>query len=449
MKAIEKSFLLSILLAVLGLLLIVFSLFIIVNLNDTYSYERENEKYNIKIVYKKTEVEELDSKIKDLIEEERNKFINGIEESLQEFENKDSLMINGEFHEYNELYFYNISVNSFTDVSGYNSKKNYYIFDNQSKKFTTISDMLKNEKSFTDMSLIAKHLLNIYAKEHKIRLIENKLNESISPIEKNYENSYLDNQGLNVIFPSNKLSNIDNEEIKIVVPWNKMDSLFKEKYQSEKTGSLITPVTRDISQYKNKKVIAFTFDDGPNTATTKILLDNLDKYDAKVTFFVLGSRINSNKDIIKRAYQDGNDIGSHTYSHKELTTLKNSKLKKEINDTNTEIKKVIGVEPVYLRPPYGSINDHIRNSTIMHTICWNIDSLDWKTKNRNKIKKEIVSHAKDGAIVLVHDIYKESVYGALSAMKELKKRGYSFVTITEMAELKNTNLEYDKTYYGF
>ena len=78
-----------------------------------------------------------------------------------------------------------------------------------------------------------------------------------------------------------------------------------------------------------------------------------------------------------------------------------------------------------------------------------LDSLDWRTKNRNKIKKEIVKHAGDGDIVLLHDIYKESVYGALLAMKELKEKGYSFVTITEMAELKNVVLGYDKTYYGF
>ena len=85
----------------------------------------------------------------------------------------------------------------------------------------------------------------------------------------------------------------------------------------------------------------------------------------------------------------------------------------------------------------------------MHTICWNVDSLDWKLKNRKKIKNEIVSHAGDGKIVLVHDIYEESVYGAILAMKELKEKGYNFVTITEMTKLKNVTLDYDKTYYGF
>ena len=85
----------------------------------------------------------------------------------------------------------------------------------------------------------------------------------------------------------------------------------------------------------------------------------------------------------------------------------------------------------------------------MHIICWNVDSLDWQTKDRKKIKKEILKHAGDGDIVLLHDIYKESVKGALLAMEELQKKGYSFVTITELAELKNVSLKYDKTYYGF
>ena len=85
----------------------------------------------------------------------------------------------------------------------------------------------------------------------------------------------------------------------------------------------------------------------------------------------------------------------------------------------------------------------------MKTILWNVDSLDWKLKNRNKIKDEIVKHAKNGNIILVHDIYEESVYGALMAMEELKKDGYNFVTISEMAYLKNIELNTEKTYFGF
>ena len=445
----KKKTILTILLIVLVSLVVFTSIYTMVSYDLRSEYEKENDKYNIKIDYDESKVEELDDKIQDLIKEERTSYINEVNSINKEQEKKYQLAIDGSLKAYNELYFYHLTVNNVIKENTQNSKEEFYIYDNKSKEFTTIKNMLKDDKAFTDLSLVTKHLLNVYYKEYKTKFKTEKILESVKPLEENYENIYMDKTGLSILFSPYKLSNIQEGEIKITIPWNKTDDLLKEEYKKEKTSVKIERKTRDISKYKNSKVIAFTFDDGPNTPTTKILLDNLDKYDAKVTFFVLGNRVDNNKDIMKKAYQEGNDIASHTYSHKDLTTLKDRNLKKEVERTNKKIKKVIGVEPVYLRPPYGSINDHVREQMIMHTICWNIDSLDWKTKNRKKIKKEIVSHAEDGSVVLLHDIYKESVYGALLAMKELKKKGYNFVTITEMAELKNVDLGYDKTYYGF
>lgn len=447
MKNIENKYILTIMLIVLMTLIMVASIFTVVLRDSKSEYEKENEKYNIKLKVEQSKVEELDEKIQKLIEEERTSFINEIK-ALKEINKENELTINGNTNKYNNLYFYHIAVNKFTIKNNKSDKELFYIFDNHSKKFTTINELLKDKNSFIDLSLIIKHLINTYAHENKIKLEETRLNKRIEPLEKNYQNIYLNNDGLTITFSPYEVSSKQDQEVNVLVPWNKLNSLLKEEYQNEKTVKL-NRKTRDISYYKNKKVIAFTFDDGPNTETTKILLDNIDKYDAKVTFFMLGSRVDDNKDIIKRAYQEGNDIASHTYSHKDLTKLNNKKLKKEIEKTNKKIKKIIGIEPVYLRPPYGSINDKVRNNMIMHTICWNIDSLDWQTKNRKKIKKEIIKNARDGGIVLVHDIYKESVYGSLLAMKDLKKKGYNFVTITEMAELKNVTLDYDKTYYGF
>ncbi len=214
-------------------------------------------------------------------------------------------------------------------------------------------------------------------------------------------------------------------------------------------GSFATPQKRDLTKYQGKKLIAFTFDDGPNSSTTNLLLDGLDKYDAKVTFFILGNRISKNKEVIKKAYLNGHDIGSHTYNHKNLFQLKNQGVLSEINKTNEELKKIIGVSPIYLRPPYGNINKRINDLTDMYIICWDVDTLDWKYKDRNKIRDNILKHAHDGAIILLHDIYKESVMGTFLAMKELENMGYAFVTISEMAELKKIQLDKDAVYYQF
>ena len=129
---------------------------------------------------------------------------------------------------------------------------------------------------------------------------------------------------------------------------------------------------RSLENFKDKKLIAFTFDDGPSKKNTNKLLDKLDCYQARVTFFVLGSRVYSNRDTIKRAYDMGNQIGSHTYSHSDLTKMDNESILNEINNTNSVVKNVIGVCPTLLRPPYGNISARVNNLTNMNIIKVNI-----------------------------------------------------------------------------
>ena len=164
---------------------------------------------------------------------------------------------------------------------------------------------------------------------------------------------------------------------------------------------------------------------------------------------LLGSRVVQFKNTLKTAYKQGNQIGSHTYNHLNLLNINNYQVMKEIKKTNEEIEKIIGIKPSLIRPPYGNTNKEIREMANMHTIIWNIDTLDWKTRNAEKIEKEILKNAHDGAIILLHDIYEESIDGALSAMEKLEKEGYAFVTIEEMAELKEMKLYKDKVYYNF
>ena len=209
------------------------------------------------------------------------------------------------------------------------------------------------------------------------------------------------------------------------------------------------PAERNLDDFKNKKLIAFTFDDGPNTSTTSRLLDGIKEYNAKVTFFVLGSRVNSHQEVLKRAYEEGNQIGSHTYNHLNLLLLSDSKIIEEISKTDEAIKNIIGTSPELLRPPYGNVNDNIKQLSSKYIINWNVDTEDWKLKDRNLIKENILKNARDGAIILLHDIYTESVEGALLAMEELEKEGYAFVTISEMAKLKGVTLDYNKTYFNF
>lgn len=209
----------------------------------------------------------------------------------------------------------------------------------------------------------------------------------------------------------------------------------------------IEPIKRDLTKYKNKKLIALTFDDGPSVYT-KYLLDELNKRDAKVTFFVIGNKVNEYADTISKAYLDGHQIGNHTYNHKNLFYLNDDNIRTEINKTNELIYNIIGVYPNVLRVPYGNVNYKIKNIAKMNNISWNIDTLDWKYKSVNRIYKRILKSS-DGDIVLLHDIFKTSIKAVLKAIDTLKEQGYEFVTIDEMAYLKEINMDYNKTYFYF
>ncbi len=207
---------------------------------------------------------------------------------------------------------------------------------------------------------------------------------------------------------------------------------------------------RDISEFKGKKLIAITFDDGPGESNaTGVLLDNLDKYNARVTFFVVGNRVASHASTLKREYEMGNQICSHSYTHANLAKLSEAKIKEELNKTDDAIEKVIGIKPDCLRPPYGSLNDTVKKVAGKHIITWSVDTLDWKHKNADTVRNHIISHAFDGAIVLLHDLYPTSVQGALGAMKDLQEKGYAFVTVDEMAAIRGVKMTNSKVYNNF
>lgn len=196
---------------------------------------------------------------------------------------------------------------------------------------------------------------------------------------------------------------------------------------------------------KTKPIIAFSFDDGPNYNTSK-LIDVLNKYNARATFFVLGSKIKGNEKVLKKMVDNNMEIGNHTYSHKLLTRLTNSKIEDEINKTNELIYNVTNTKPVLFRPSYGSFNKKIKEISNSPIIIWDIDTLDWKYHNSKMISKNILKKAKDGDIILMHDIYSATVNAVDQVLPELIKQGYQVVTVSEMFYYKNIVLEKGKIY---
>lgn len=196
---------------------------------------------------------------------------------------------------------------------------------------------------------------------------------------------------------------------------------------------------------KSKKMIALTFDDGPNYNTSKII-DVLNKYDIKATFFVLGNRAINNKDILRKMVDSGMEIGNHTYNHLLLTKYDENKIRSEIEDTSEVIYSATKKRPKLLRPSYGSVNNKIKKVANMPIIIWDIDTLDWKYHNSKRITSRVVNKVRDGDIILMHDIYSASLNALSNIISILQDNGYEFVTIDELFYYKGISLENGKVY---
>lgn len=190
------------------------------------------------------------------------------------------------------------------------------------------------------------------------------------------------------------------------------------------------------------KRIAFTFDDGPYYKITPKIADEFAKYGGKCTFFVVGDRISWNDDVLSYVKNLGNEVGIHGYTHKlYFNKCSESDYQKELSKTAAAIIKEIETAPVLLRPPGGSITKSRVQECPYSVILWNIDSLDWeykstkksvKQKNIDTIVDRVMSKATNGDIVLMHDLYSNTLEAIKIILPLLKEQGYEFVTVSEL-----------------
>ncbi len=178
--------------------------------------------------------------------------------------------------------------------------------------------------------------------------------------------------------------------------------------------------------------IALTFDDGPHPFYTEQILDGLKERGVKATFFVLGRNLSGNEAVIKRMDEEGHLIGNHTYNHSKLDELSHEQAVEEIEKTSSLVEQIAGHGTEYVRPPFGIWNKRLEYDVSMIPVLWNIDPLDWTTKNVPVVVDKVVRAAKDQGIILFHDYYDSSVKAALQTVDLLQKQGYEFVTVDEL-----------------
>jgi peptidoglycan/xylan/chitin deacetylase (PgdA/CDA1 family) len=181
-----------------------------------------------------------------------------------------------------------------------------------------------------------------------------------------------------------------------------------------------------------EKVVALTFDDGPHETYTLQLLDGLQKRGVKVTFFLMGQNISGNEALVRRMQQEGHLIGNHSYRHIPLTKAAEDMVCEAVEHTEQIIENITGNRPKYLRPPYGDWNENLECRLNLTTVFWSVDSLDWKLQNKARIVNLVENKVRNGDIILMHDIFPESVEAALEIIDQLTAEGYQFVTVDEL-----------------
>lgn len=179
------------------------------------------------------------------------------------------------------------------------------------------------------------------------------------------------------------------------------------------------------------KCVALTFDDGPSQQTPR-LLDMLDQYSAKATFYVIGHKLYSFRATVQQTVARGHQLGNHTWTHPDLTRLPTAQVEQQLRQTNHAIEHITGRQPTTIRPPYGATNSTV--NALAHrlgliTTLWTVDTRDWADRNSTIVCHRALAGARPGAIILLHDIHATSVDAVPCILSGLHQQGYRAVTI--------------------
>ena len=192
------------------------------------------------------------------------------------------------------------------------------------------------------------------------------------------------------------------------------------------------PVAEPIPVVSDKPMVALTFDDGPNPAVDTRILNALSAFDGHATFFAAGYRIDEYPDTVLQIYNQGSEIGNHTYSHDRLTDLSASGISSELARTDQLIIDITGVRPGLIRPPEGSYNARVIRSVDRPLVLWSIDTRDWETRSAASTISSVLDNVQDGDIILMHSLYTSTAAACETIIPELAARGYQMVTVSEL-----------------
>lgn len=379
----------------------------------------EKNHYKIGINYPITGYSSLDEKIKEYVYSNYNNFLKDKNKS----NSLDTLEeLNIDYTLFKNNYLISITIFKSENLDSEIQTFNYDYKNNNFISLNYFSD-IKNIYSKTN-TIIFKRYGNVIDIEN----LKNNLNTTLFSIDQDNLYLYYEIGSLSKVYKDHIIIDIPLKELNI-----EFDVIKKTSVEVDYNNIDLNKVNKIIDT--NSKVIALTFDDGPSSYT-KDIITILKENDAVATFFVLGNKVELYQDVLRDSLKCGNEIGNHTYNHKWLTKLSDDEIKKQIEDTQNIIKENLGITPTLFRPSYGSINKRVRKDINLDIVLWNIDTMDWKYKNVDKIVDRAVRNASDGSIILMHETYSRTKEALPKIISILKDKGFSFVTISELKEIE-------------
>lgn len=254
-----------------------------------------------------------------------------------------------------------------------------------------------------------------------------------------FENFALDGNNAIFYFSGNTVTST-NEIVKIKISDSDIKGLFRKTINGRK----IDPT---------KPMLALTYDDGPADVTTEKILNILDNNKAVATFFEVGKNVDSlknSKELLMRMDKMGSEIASHSYTHPNLFTLTDEKIKEQNDLTDKAIKSRVGYVPTLYRPPYGNGNAKTTKIFNKSAILWSVDTLDWKHRDKEKVIKIIKDSGNlDGKVILMHSLYDSTAEATKEIIPWLKEQGYQLVTVSELLAYKYNEDPKQVKFYGY
>jgi len=419
---------------------------------DVYlkSESKEADTFTSYMTYPYTKIESIDIPIKQFVTEQENKFYEEMETVID--------MLGESFQAHFDIqtdvekiaeqqYKLSITTEQLVEKDNEFKQLHSFIIDIEEEKIIQWDDVFQSNENNELYETIIDEFNN------------KKMTESINgeQLKEELENNQIpwlfDEKQILLYFNPGQINDNDEflvEEIQLISIYPFINESYESMLLSEEMKREIAKIEEELQQEQEqnsneseqpanslggKKYIALTFDDGPHGVVTDRVLNTLEQYNAKATFFMLGQNAKNMPELAKKVANKGHEIANHSISHVNLRAVSTERVHEEMVTSLDQIEQATGIRPSLFRPPYGNRNDIVDNKaqeTNQKIILWSVDTRDWESLNANSVYESVKTYAKPGSIILMHDIHPTTADALPQIMEFLSNNDYEFVTVSEL-----------------